>query len=243
MNNDHLNHSHTEAIFTTLTAFFCVVLVVTNTMASKLIKVPMFVDIAVPVGTITYPITFLLTDIVSEIWGIKKANLMVYLGFACSIAALFVTQIALRLPAHHFWVAPENAYAYTSVNDYQTAYSSVFDVTGVVVVASMIAYLVSQLMDIKTFHLFKRKTKGKHLWLRNNCSTMSSQLVDTIIFVFIYCYFGLEMSLSRCFYIAMATYSFKAFLALLDTPFCYLGVGFIKRIINKKHQHYQLVNS
>ena len=112
----------------------------------------------------------------------------------------------------------------------QRAFESVFTLPGVLIFGSMTAYLVAQLMDVSLFHFWKRLTRGRHLWLRNNASTMVSQLVDTIIVNSIFLGFGLGLPWDLIGRIIVAAYLFKVLIALLDTPFIYLGVALVRRL-------------
>jgi len=129
---------------------FSVVLVLTNIIGVKLFQGPFNPrSHALTTGIITYPLTFLLTDVVSEIWGAKKANTMVLIGFLMSIVMLIFIQIAMYLPAHPYWVAPNNPFGFETVNEYQNAFNSVFSVNGKLLFGSMLAYMVAQLLDVK----------------------------------------------------------------------------------------------
>ena len=130
------------------------------------------------VGLIAYPITFLVTDIVSEIYGKKKANFLVISGIISSIVVLGLIFIADFLPAAN-WSIPENK----KVDD--EIFHLVFGQFGIAMAASLFTYLVCQLIDIRIFHFWKKLTKGKYLWLRNNFSTITSQLVDTFLILFL----------------------------------------------------------
>ena len=93
----------------------------------------------------------------------------------------------------------------------------------------MTAYLVAQLADVRLFHFWKRVTRGRHLWLRNNASTMSSQLIDTIVVNSLFLGFGLGLDWGLVGRIIVASYLCKVILALLDTPLIYLGVALLRR--------------
>ena len=110
-------------VYLILTTLFSVVLVLTNIIGVKLFQGPFNPSShALTTGIITYPLTFLLTDVVSEIWGAKKANTMVLIGFLMSIVMLIFIQIAMYLPAHPYWVAPNNPFGFETVNEYQNAF-------------------------------------------------------------------------------------------------------------------------
>ena len=163
----------------------------------------------------------------SEIYGEKKATRMVFLGFIVSIISLFFIQLAVFLPGSNVWINSD--LGYNTVLEMQNAYESVFTLPGILIVASMTAYLVAQVVDVKIFHFLKRITSGKHLWLRNNLSTSVSQLIDTIIVNSIFLYIGLGLSFNIIFQIIVTTYVFKIIIALIDTPIVYLVVNLLKK--------------
>ena len=224
-----------EGVFAVLMAGFVVVLVLTNIIGVKLFlafprSLPngLFGEaITLTTGLITYPITFLLTDIVCEVYGRKRANLMVATGFVMSLLTLVLIQISLVLPGSPAW--PSANPHYGSVVEMQQAFDSVFTLPGILILGSMTAYLVAQLMDVKLFHFWKEVTGGRHLWLRNNASTMTSQLVDTIIVNSIFLGFGLGLDWGLVAKIIAASYLFKLLMAAADTPLIYLGVWLVRR--------------
>lgn len=229
-----------DQIYLFLVCSFVVVLVLTNIVGAKLFMSPW--GHALTAGIITYPLTFWFTDLVSEMWGAKQANMMVYLGFAMSLIMLVIIQVALALPAHDYWVpAPDSwiapnqpPYGYTTAAEYQNAYRSVFSVNGVLLFGSMLAYMVAQLLDVKLYHFWKRLTKGKHLWLRNNGSTMISQLVDTAIVNSILFYIGFNWSFWQGVEVMGTIYLYKLVMAALDTPFIYLSVFVLKKVFKEE---------
>ena len=224
-----------ENTYSLLVAIFAAILVLTNIIGVKIFTFApdMFSNglfgnpITLTTGIITYPLTFLITDIVSEIYGEKKATRMVFLGFIVSIISLFFIQLAVFLPGSNVWINSD--LGYNTVLEMQNAYESVFTLPGILIVASMTAYLVAQVVDVKIFHFLKRITSGKHLWLRNNLSTSVSQLIDTIIVNSIFLYIGLGLSFNIIFQIIVTTYVFKIIIALIDTPIVYLVVNLLKK--------------
>jgi len=224
-----------ESTYSLLVAIFAAILVLTNIIGVKIFTFAPDIfpnglfgnSITLTTGIITYPLTFLITDIVSEIYGEKKATRMVFLGFIVSIISLFFIQLAVFLPGSNVWINSD--LGYNTVQEMQNAYESVFTLPGILIVASMTAYLVAQVVDVKIFHFLKRITSGKHLWLRNNLSTSVSQLIDTIIVNSIFLYIGLGLSFNIIFQIIVTTYVFKIIIALIDTPIVYLVVNLLKK--------------
>ncbi len=173
------------------------------------------------VGILPYPLTFLITDLISEIYGRKRANYVVISGL---ISTLFIFILVLLAEA-------ATATSWSPVND-QT-FTHVFGLTGVAVTASMVAYLLAQFIDIRIYHFWKSKTKGKHLWLRNNFSTITSQFVDTAVVLLLLCYFE-TIEWNRFNDLLINGFLFKLLIALLDTPVLYLLVFLCRKSFGLK---------
>lgn len=170
----------------------------------------------ISVGILPYPITFLITDLISEIYGKKKANEVVVGGIFASFFAMGIIYVANAVPATD-WSPVSN-----------DLFSTVFGSTAIAVLASMMAYLFAQFIDIQIYHYWKRLTAGKHLWLRNNCSTFLSQFIDTATVLLLLCGFG-EISWNLFGGLLLAGFLFKIIIAALDTPFLYLGVYMFRK--------------
>jgi len=170
----------------------------------------------ISVGILPYPITFLITDLISEIYGKKRANDIVVVGIFASLFSLLIIYTAANVPATEW----------SYVDD--SLFKKVFGNSAIAVFASMLTYLFAQFVDIQIYHFWKRLTKGKHLWLRNNFSTWFSQFVDTFTIVFLLCSFGV-IDWSNFKGLLISGFLFKVIVAVLDTPFLYLGVFFFKK--------------
>jgi len=206
--------------------------VLTNIIGQKLF---VWFDQTLTAGLITYPLTFLITDMVSEIYGKRRADRMVIMGFTMTLVMLVIVQISMALPASPIWAST----LATNMDDgiaMQNAWMASFGVGGWLVGGSMCAYLAAQLTDNWLFHFWRRLTNGKHLWLRNNGSTMVSQLVDTFIvnsFLF-YGAFGWEFVAGLK--VMAVIYLFKLGIAAADTPLCYLGIFALRRYLHEPAQ-------
>ncbi len=233
---DAVRYSRYERVYLLLAATFAVVLVLTNVIGIKLFPSPLNPEWALTTGILTYPLTFLVTDCVSEVYGKRRADFMVVVGFAMSILMLAITQLAMRVPPHAYWV-PADAAFYPSEQGYQLAFESVFSLNGVLLFGSMSAYLLAQLTDNWLYHFWKNLTRGKHLWLRNNGSTIISQLVDTLVVNSILFYVGFGWEFWQGVAVMTTIYLHKVLLAALDTPLIYLGVYTIRRIIGDEATH------
>ncbi|MDX1639094.1 MAG: queuosine precursor transporter [Balneolaceae bacterium] len=171
---------------------------------------------SVPVGVIAYPFTFLATDLISELFGRKKAQTVIWVGFAMNIFMLLLMSI-------NHWL-PNTA----GVSGGTSLFEGVYEFMVGNTIASMIAYLTAQTIDVRLFHFWKRLTEGKYLWLRNNASTTVSQLVDsTCILSILYIAGNLGENIDNIralIILILNSYLFKFFFALFDTPLFYLGV-------------------
>lgn len=173
------------------------------------------ISFAVAVGVLPYPMTFLCTDLISEFYGRKRANFVVWVGLVLNIWVMFILYIGGILPGTE-----------------SPAFYEVRELAFGAVIASMLAYLTAQFVDVYLFHFWKRLTKGKHLWLRNNGSTMVSQIVDTVAVILITFWIGgLDSMINPdteivVFLVTLIVtgYVFKLFAAGLDTPIIYLAV-------------------
>lgn len=197
-----------DQLYIFLCAIFISSLVTCNLIANKFVTVDLgFKVFIVSAGILPYPLTFLVTDLISELYGQKKANIVVFSGF---IASMFVLLF--------LWLGGQfNAIPDSIVND--DTYNNVFQNAWRIIAASMIAYLFAQFIDVRIFHFWKRLTNGKHLWLRNNGSTIASQLVDTTLVVMIL-FVGVWES-SMIVSAIIDGWLFKMLMAAFDTPIIY----------------------
>jgi len=171
------------------------------------------------VGILPYPVTFLVTDLISEIYGRKKANLVVLSGLIASVFMLFVVIIA----------DASNAAVWSPVDN--DTFSKVFGLSGAAVFASMMAYLIAQFIDIRIFHFWKKLTNGKHLWLRNNGSTIFSQFIDTFCVLFLLCSLSV-IGWEKFSILLINGFLFKMLVAFIDTPFFYLFSYLLRKLFN-----------
>lgn len=161
---------NSRLLFIVLSGLFISALVTCNLIANKFVSVDLgFKTFVVSAGVLPYPLTFLITDILSEIYGRKKTNTVVFAGLVSSALVLFILYLGSIFPA----------ISDSPVND--EIYGSVFQNSSRIIIASMLAYTVAQFVDVHIFHFLKKLTKGKKLWIRNNFSTIFSQLLDTIL--------------------------------------------------------------
>tara|TARA_B100000902_G_scaffold191213_1_gene182744 strand:- start:488 stop:1144 length:657 start_codon:yes stop_codon:yes gene_type:complete len=204
-----------DKLYIILAGIFIASLVTCNLIANKFVTVDLgFKVFIVSAGILPYPLTFLVTDLISELYGQRKANLVVFSGF---IASMFVLLF--------LWLGGQfNAIPSSIVGD--DIYNMVFQNAWRIIAASMVAYLFAQLIDVKIFHFWKKLTNGKHLWLRNNGSTVASQLVDTTLVICIL-FVGVWES-DQIFSAIVDGWLFKMLMAFIDTPIIYGIIHLLK---------------
>ena len=225
-----------QRIYLLLGALFITSLVVSNLIFQKFFYwYPVDIEIfgsklfEISVGILPYPITFLITDLISEIYGKKRANDVVVVGIFASLFSLLIIYVGSHVPAT----------SWSYVDD--KMFNKVFGNSAIAVFASMLTYLFAQFVDIQIYHFWKRLTKGKHLWLRNNFSTWFSQFVDTFTIVLLLCTFGI-IDWANFKGLLISGFLFKVLVAALDTPFLYLGVyAFRKRFKLQVNEEIDLI--
>jgi len=197
-------------ILVVLATLFATCLLVANIITAKLVSIGGWV---VPAGIIAYPLTFLFTDVIAELYGRRIASRVVWVGFGASIMMVILVFGGKLLPPAPLWEG-------------QPAYETTLGMVPRIVLASMIAYLISQHHDVFAFHFWRKKTKARFLWLRNNASTMVSQALDTGVFITI-AFWGIVPT-GILTNMLLSQYIIKLAIAACDTPFCYLLVGLLK---------------
>lgn len=203
-----------DKIYQAIAAAFCIIVVMSNIISAKMVKLPFFEDFSIPAGLIIYPLTFLLSDLVTEIFGAKKAKLIVYIAFGMNILSFAMIEFALMLPSVSY--------------SEQSAFQDVLGASGIRIFSSLFAYFVAQMIDIQLYAWIKKMTGSRMLWLRNNGSTCASQLVDTLLIDIIYLYWGLGMSMEQVMPIMVFSYAFKSFFSIANTPLFYLCIYLCK---------------
>ena len=216
-----------DMLYIVLAGIFIASLVSCNLIFQKFFQV----DIWIPfigdytfeqsVGLLPYPITFLVTDIISEIYGRKRASLVVTAGLFASLFMLLIITVS----------DVSTATSWSPVDD--ATFHKVFGLSGAAVFASMMAYLFAQYLDVRIFHFWKRLTKGKHLWLRNNASTMFSQFVDTFSVLFLLCSLNV-LNWDMFSILLLNGFIFKVFFAAFDTPIVYAMTYIIRKQLGLK---------
>ncbi len=203
-----------------LCSLLCACLAIAAGLGSKIILIFSFPGSAT---LLPFSVTFLITDVISEVYGKKAAKKAVWIGLWSILLVYMFIKISILWPSAPFW---KN----------QPAYESIFGGSLRIIIGGIVAYLISQFHDVWVYHFLKKLTKNKHMWLRNNVSTIFSQLINTIIFVTI-AFYGIQ-PVGK---LIIGHYIGKVIVAALDTPFIYLGAHVLRRILNlKKNEDFVL---
>lgn len=235
-------HERRERVFLVLAGTFLCAMTLLN-----VIGITRFIQLgplALAVGVLPYPLTFLCTDLICELYGKARANFLVSVGLGLNFFILAVLYLGNAIPAVPVetmppWqiiqlsapvALPNGDIVENTVGLYQLIYAT----TSGAVFASMLAYIAAQYCDVQLFHFWKRVTKGKHLWIRNNFSTLLSQMVDSIMVISVT--FGAaflrgDMAFKALLVLIGSNYLFKAIVALLDTGPFYALVYMLRRYL------------
>jgi len=195
-------------------ALVAALVIMANIFANKIV---VFGPFTVPAGVIVFSMTFFITDLLSEKFGKKYAYKAVWAGFFANLIFIISLYIVIS------WQPAPYA---TEISE---MFAKVLALTPRIAIAGFIAYIISQNHDVWAFHFWKRLTKGKHLWLRNNASTISSQLIDSVIFTTIAFY-----GVFPIWPLILGTWVVKIIIALIDTPFMYAAIWMMDRVKRKQ---------
>ena len=273
--DEHTLHRRRETVFLIFAGLFLGTLAMLNILGiTKFIPLLSVTDgsvnwgawggltFAVAIGVLPYPITFLCTDFISELYGRRRASAVVWVGLFLNLWVLAILWLGSSLPVHPESVSygvdamgrqvmgpplPQAIHdasgTFVRFDDAWT-FERIRMLTFGAVAASMIAYLLAQLIDVHVFHFWKRVTKGKHLWLRNNGSTLVSQFVDTFAVITITHFYARALPVDADaaiwpqLWLFIATgYVFKAVAALFDTVPFYLGARHLSRYLRLPPPH------
>jgi len=238
-------HARRERVFLVLSGLFLGTLAMLNILGiSRFIKLGELTTeggtslvFAIAVGILPYPLTFLCTDFISEFYGRKRANFVVFVGLVLNIWVVFVMWLGGVLPGFEAF-DPATGEMVRDAAGRLPVFFEIRALTFGAVTASMVAYMAAQFCDVYVFHFWKRLTKGKHLWVRNNGSTMISQLVDTTAVILITHYYAhalpvdLDQSIGRQLALFIITgYTFKFVIAAVDTLPFYMGVRWLSKYL------------
>jgi uncharacterized integral membrane protein (TIGR00697 family) len=230
-----------EKLFVVCAAVFLTALVVAEATAGKLFTVatlprPLelfgeeFGAVVMTAGVIAFPVTFIVTDLINEYYGPKGIRFVTFVGLAMIGFEFLLLQIAMAVPTASF----------SPVSD--GASNEVFGTSTWIIVGSVVAYLVGQLVDIALFHWLRRMTEGRLLWLRATGSTLGSQFLDTFVVLFVAFYLSGQMTLQTVLAVTLFNYGYKFLVAVAATPLIYGAHALMDRYLGRA-QASQLLQS
>lgn len=211
---DEIKLPDMEKVYHAMSAVFCIIVVLSNIISAKMVMLP-YVGFSIPAGLVTYPLTFLLSDLVTEFFGAQKAKFMVYIALGMNLLSFWIIEFALWLP--------------TDTPDAQNAFRAVLGLSGLRIFSSLTAYAIAQLADIQLYALIKKWTGARFLWLRNNGSTCISQMIDTVAIDIIFLYWGLSMEMQQVLPTMIFSYVYKALFSVASTPLFYFCVFILQK--------------
>jgi len=242
ISSEDLIHERRERTFLVLAGIFLSAMTLLNVVG--ITRFIQFGPLALAVGVLPYPLTFLCTDLISELYGRGRANFLVSVGLGINFLILGVLTLGSVAPSVPEAVmppwqvlqlaAPVTLPNGTVVESEVGLFELIYATTSGAVFASMMAYIAAQYCDVQLYHFWKRVTRGKHLWLRNNFSTLLSQLVDSVMVVtvtFGAAFLAGDIAIAALMTLVGSNYAFKALCALIDTVPLYLSVHWLRRYL------------
>ncbi len=212
--------SRPQKLYVVCAAIFITALVIAEATAGKLFtlfELPFtvrilgseFDSVIMTAGVIAFPVTFIITDLLNEYYGVRGIRFVTILGMVMIIFEFAILQVAIAVPTSTISPVPKEAF------------DTVFGATGRVIIGSITAYLIGQLADITLFHWLRRLTEGRHLWLRATGSTFGSQFLDTFI-VLVIAFYG-QLSVEQIIAVTLFNYAYKFIIAVIITPIIYMA--------------------
>src|ERR1043166_1250046 len=191
-------------------------------------------------GVLLWPIVFIMTDIINEYFGRSGVKLFSYIAAALVAYAFIAIFFSIRLVPADFWINRETK---DGVINMQSAFSNVFGQGLWIIVGSLVAFLVGQIVDVSVFHFVKKRTGEKWLWLRSTGSTLISQFIDSFVVLIIAFYFGAGWDIKLVLGIGFVNYIYKFVLAVLLTPLLYVIHAVIDAYLGKELAHAMMMEA
>ena len=182
-------------------------------------------------GVLLWPLEFIITDIVNEYYGLRAVRRISYIAVALIGYAFLMFYISIQLPAADFWIPSKKD---SGVSNMQTAYNVIFGQGLWIIVGSLTAFLVSQVIDVTVFHRIKKITGHKYIWLRATGSTLISQLIDSFIVLIIAFKWGSTWTWAQVIAVGIMNYSYKSVMAIVLTPVIYFAEGKLDSYLGKE---------
>lgn len=241
--NNNLNNNKPAKLFIAISAFFVANALIAECIGGKIFSLEKLLGVQpanvtilgqpglsfnLSCGVLLWPLQFIFTDILNEFYGPKAVKQISYITVALISYAFLMFYMAISFPPADFWIGGGTENNIPNMND---AFSSVFGQGMWIIVASITAFLISQIIDVTVFHRIKKATGERKVWLRATGSTVISQLVDSFIVVFIAFKIGRDWSWANVISISLLGYSYKFLVAILMTPIIYFAENRIEKYV------------
>ena len=214
-------------IFFILSGIFITNAIIAEILGTKIFEFDFILNFNMSVGVIIWPVVFITTDIINEYFGKKGIKKISYFTILLIIYVFIIIYMSTKLTPNNYWLNINSVDNHGNPFNIDYAYNIIFLQSTGIIIGSIIAFLIAQILDVIVFHKIKRMTKGKFIWLRATGSTLISQFIDSFVVLFIAFYLlapnDKTWSLSQVFSVGFDNYTFKFIIAILITPLIYLA--------------------
>lgn len=214
-------------IFFILSGIFITNAIIAEILGTKIFEFDFILNFNMSVGVIIWPVVFITTDIINEYFGKKGIKKISYFTILLIIYVFIIIYMSTKLTPNNYWLNINSVDNHGNPFNIDYAYNIIFLQSTGIIIGSIIAFLIAQILDVIVFHKLKRMTKGKFIWLRATGSTLISQFIDSFVVLFIAFYLlapnDKTWSLSQVFSVGFDNYTFKFIIAILITPLIYLA--------------------
>jgi queuosine precursor transporter len=182
-------------------------------------------------GVLLWPVVFVMTDIINEYYGKKGVKLLSYMAAGLIAYSFLMIYLSIHLAPADWWPASQQA---KGVENMQTSFNAIFGQSNWIIVASLVAFLLGQFIDVAVFHKLRKITGENKIWLRATGSTLVSQLVDSFVVLFIAFKIGAGWPMSKVVAIGVVNYAYKFIVAIALTPILYWAHNMIEKYLGKE---------
>jgi len=214
-------------IFIILSGIFITNAIIAEILGTKIFDFSFLKNFSLSVGVLIWPVVFITTDIINEYFGKRGVKKVSYFTIVLILYVFVIIFLSTKLTPNTYWLNINNTDASGNSFDIDYAYNTIFLQSIGIIIGSVFAFLIAQLLDVFIFQKIKKITKGKFIWLRATGSTLISQLIDSFVVLIIAFYYlapqGKEWSISQVFVVGFDNYTFKFFVAILITPLIYFS--------------------
>jgi len=214
-------------IFFILSGIFITNAIIAEILGTKIFEFDFILNFNMSVGVIIWPVVFITTDIINEYFGKKGIKKISYFTILLIIYVFIIIYMSTKLTPNNYWLNINSVDNHGNPFNIDYAYNIIFLQSTGIIIGSIIAFLIAQILDVIVFHKLKKMTKGKFIWLRATGSTLISQFIDSFVVLFIAFYLlapnDKVWSLSQVFSVGFDNYTFKFIIAILITPLIYLA--------------------